>query len=427
MKMKKFITYIGILVFGLKFCFSQNIEIAKTMKFGETFDYWTKWDPNEESGPGFSQLLVSVNNEILILPTGNNYIYKASSFTSDFEKLDIQPKGLDRYFIISQIKGGYLAGYMDVVYANYQVSSNSYSFYLNRNGNTEIVTFDLNNDEAGGVFYFTANNLITEVAGRNIVSIEIFSDGENKVRGIDETKAWFESGKGEELGFSQKISSKSGKVLHNYFGDIAIDTVSEYYKNNFGELRLKSDKYKDIHKMNETSYSSFAKDGKGLVYYQMLEDENGLYNSDHPGKNIKFSIAVLDIWTMQVYFYEDYAANEWNPPRNSEGKVIGSYAWTVAPDGNIYFADADTDKGEYQIKRIPNRWYKDMGMEGRTIGQMNANHIPLAKEASAAAQNDGYCFENDFVWVKETKGAWSRIQKIDGRTGWVESKYIDIE
>ena len=58
---------------------------------------------------------------------------------------------------------------------------------------------------------------------------------------------------------------------------------------------------------------------------------------------------------------------------------------------------------------------------------MNANHIPLAKEASATAQNDGYCFENDFVWVKETKASWSRIQKIDGRTGWVESRYIDIE
>ena len=426
MKMKKFITYIGILVFGLKFCFSQNIEIAKTMKFGETFDYWTKWDPNEESGPGFSQLLVSVNNEILILPTGNNYIYKASSFTSDFEKLDIQPKGLDRYFVMSQIKGGYLVGYRDVIYENNQITSYSYSLLLNK-GRKKILTFDLKKGESSGNFYYTSNILFSEVGKRNLISIELLSDGTNKVRGADETKSWLESGKGEEIGYKQELY-ENGQISDNYIGDIIVRTASNYYRTPVTtNVKMLSDKYSELTRMKDTGYSNLGKDGKGLVYYRKLEDENGLYNSDHPGKNIKFNIAVIDIWTRQVYFYEDYAANEWNPPRNSEEKVIGSYAWTVAPDGSIYFADADTEKGEYQIKRIPNRWYKDMGMEGRTIGQLNANHIPLAKEASAAAQNDGYCFENDFVWVKETKGAWSRIQKIDGRTGWVESKYLDIE
>ena len=68
-----------------------------------------------------------------------------------------------------------------------------------------------------------------------------------------------------------------------------------------------------------------------------------------------------------------------------------------------------------------------MGINKRIIGQMNTNHIPLMK-AQAGNENDGYCFENDFVWVKEQSAdkKWSRIQKIDGRIGWVETKYIDI-
>jgi len=415
----------GLLFFS-SLLFAQSIETFKTMKFGEPIDFWTKWDANEYGGPGIIQMLITNKNEIIIQPAGQDFLYYSKDFSSQFKKIDIPQKGLDRYFVMSQIKGGYLVGYRDVIYENNQITSYSYSLLLNK-GRKRILTFDLKKGESSGNFYYTSNILFSEVGKRNLISIELLSDGTNKVRGADETKSWLESGKGEEIGYKQELY-ENGQISDNYIGDIIVRTASNYYRTPVTtNVKMLSDKYSELTRMKDTGYSNLGKDGKGLVYYRKLEDENGLYNSDHPGKNIKFNIAVIDIWTRQVYFYEDYAANEWNPPRNSEGKVIGSYAWTVAPDGNIYFADADTDKGEYQIKRIPNRWYKDMGMEGRTIGQLNANHIPLAKEASAAAQNDGHCFENDFVWVKETKDAWSRIQKIDGRTGWVESKYIDIE
>ena len=55
------------------------------------------------------------------------------------------------------------------------------------------------------------------------------------------------------------------------------------------------------------------------------------------------------------------------------------------------------------------------------------NHIPLYKEPSETAETDGFNFENDIVWEKETKGEWSKIQKLDGREGWGETKYINFD
>jgi hypothetical protein len=415
----------GLLFFS-SLLFAQSIETFKTMKFGEPIDFWTKWDGVEGGAPGIYELLVpnsedvvlydSEKNEWLLIDTSN----KVTVLEEGYSTLEKRGARFSAY-----IKNGYIVGFAQIgKEGEYKITVSDWKI-----GHYKTNILLDSHDYIGFPvqLYYTSENLFFQTEKKDLISIELLSDGTNKVRGADETKSWLESGKGEEIGYKQELY-ENGQISDNYIGDIIVRTASNYYRTPVTtNVKMLSDKYSELTRMKDTGYSNLGKDGKGLVYYRKLEDENGLYNSDHPGKNIKFNIAVIDIWTRQVYFYEDYAANEWNPPRNSEGKVIGSYAWTVAPDGSIYFADADTEKGEYQIKRIPNRWYKDMGMEGRTIGQMNANHIPLAEEASAAAQNDGYCFENDFVWVKETKGAWSRIQKIDGRTGWVESKYIDIE
>ncbi len=181
-----------------------------------------------------------------------------------------------------------------------------------------------------------------------------------------------------------------------------------------------SDKYVDITNMNQTEYVLFGKDSKGLMYYRD-------FPSGNDNVNIEFVIAVLDPFTQEVYFYEDYGTCLWTPPTDKAGKIIGSYSWTVAPDGNIYFTDADVEKGEYQIKRVINRWWDEMGINNRIIGQMNTNHIPLLTTMNGS-QNDGYCFENDFVWVTEQSkdNKWSKIKKIDGREGWIETKYVDI-
>ena len=420
--MKKLLCiYIGLIIFAASF-FSQEVEVVKHIKFGDPLNFWTEWDPNEGYAPGIRNILVSKNNEILLQANGENNIFYANDFTKELTTLKKEQEGLDRFILMNNIKDGYIAGYADVVYINQKPSSYIYNLYFNKNDVLKEIKAEFKKGETGGTFYYTGNTIFMQTEKKDLVSIELLSDGTNKVRGVDETKSWLESGKGEEIG----LSYNEVEATHT-FGDNSFSKPGPSYWNIMNDLTLKKPELAEKHRMRGTGYGYLGEDSKGLIYFRNMVSDKGKWNYDNQGLNIQFGIAVIDVWTKQVYFYEDYAKNEWNPPRNSEGKFIGSYAWTVAPDGSIYFADADTDKGEYQIKRIPNRWYKDMGMESRTIGQMNANHIPLAKEASATAQNDGYCFENDFVWVKETKASWSRIQKIDGRTGWVESRYIDIE
>ena len=66
--------------------------------------------------------------------------------------------------------------------------------------------------------YLTGNTLFWG----NLASLEFLADGNYKIRNVDETKAWLESGKGEELGWSQEFYK--GEVISDYLGDIDIIT-----------------------------------------------------------------------------------------------------------------------------------------------------------------------------------------------------------
>ena len=189
MNMKRYYMFFSGLLFFSSLLFAQSIETFKTMKFGEPIDFWTKWDANEYGGPGIIQMLITNKNEIIIQPAGQDFLYYSKDFSSQFKKIDIPQKGLDRYFVMSQIKGGYLVGYRDVIYENNQITSYSYSLLLNK-GRKRILTFDLKKGESSGNFYYTSNILFSEVGKRNLISIELLSDGTNKVRGADETKSW---------------------------------------------------------------------------------------------------------------------------------------------------------------------------------------------------------------------------------------------
>src|SRR5574344_1632155 len=343
---KLFCIYIELIIFAASL-FSQEVEVVKHIKFGDPLNFWTEWDPNEGYAPGIRNILVSKNNEILLQANGENSIFYADDFTKELTTLKKEQEGLDRFILMNNIKDGYIAGYADVVYINQKPSSYIYNLYFNRNDVSKEIKAEFMKGETGGTFYYTGNTIFMQTEKKDLVSIELLSDGTNKVRGADETKSWLESGKGEEIGLKEKFRTQenTGKQFKsaNIFSDINMSSVKDSYETfTYAGLKMMSPSYSELTVPQQAGFVQFGKDGKGLIYLYKFDSSNGLNRFDGFGTDIKFSIAVLDIWTRQVYFYEDYAANEWNPPRNSEGKVIGSYAWTVAPDGNIYFADADT-------------------------------------------------------------------------------------
>lgn len=86
--------------------------------------------------------------------------------------------------------------------------------------------------------------------------------------------------------------------------------------------------------------------------------------------------------------------------------------------------NCNKEKGVYQIKKLTNTWSKELGYSERIIGRMNANRIPLYEAKKTSAENNGYNYEYEYLWVLEKTKTWCKVRKVDGREGYVETKYI---
>ena len=423
--MKK-IFFIVCLIFVSTFLWSQNIEIIKKIPFGteETFNYWTEWDANEGCRPGIKNLL-SVDESFYVTTRADSYgnlkIYSVQKNVNKEIESEKLPWNVGE-FIYSYINNGCIFGWKgsserkDNVNLFIKYKNKTYNINFN---NSEFCNNELYSDAS---VYITDNTVFFMTYSNELISIQLFENGTYKARNVKETKAYLENGKVEELGLY--FNDNEGKYV---FGEHSISGRGPYYWNISKNLIMNSPKYEAKTALKGTGFSVFGEDSKGLIYFKKMKTENGIYNEDKNDLNVEFCISVLDVWNRKVYFYEDYKVNEWNPPRDSNGKVICSTSWTVAPDGNIYYTDCDVANKEWLIKKIPNRWYEEIRINKRHIGTFTKNHIPLYLEPSEKAETNGFNFENDKVWEKETKGEWSKIQKLDGREGWVETKYINFD
>ena len=178
--------------------------------------------------------------------------------------------------------------------------------------------------------------------------------------------------------------------------------------------------YGQINSIEELGHEPIGKDFLGLDYFRLLKFD---------GVNIKYSIAVYNSWSNEIIIYDDFEKNDWNPPKKDdidydELKFIGAYPWTVGADGAIYFFDADDKEREYQIKKIENRWYKDFGIDKNQIGHCNSNDVPLYTDESGTSKTDIFNYYNDCLLILKNEGDFCKVRKIDGREGWMETKYI---
>lgn len=170
-------------------------------------------------------------------------------------------------------------------------------------------------------------------------------------------------------------------------------------------------------------------DSKGLSYYWGLGPAPANHRKmRQDGYDFQVMIVVIDTWTKKVT-YRIMDKDAWTPPKDELNNLIGIFPKAIAPNGDVYFFDADEEKQEYELKRLRNDWWSEMGVDQRNIARITSNHIPLRKEQNNAGGNNGYNFANEFVWILEEGNAvvddegnntkWIQIQKIDGRTGWI--------
>lgn len=406
---KNIFIYIALMIFGFSF-FAQNSEIVGKIPY----EYWnsTNWESgvqeiciDEEKIYFIGQL-----NQVTDYYYYDFYVFTKENGVKQFIELPKESK----YFYTEDayIPYGIVLGYNGA--GKKQDEINLYVKYKGKEWN--IVSKNSKVDFNCNMVYMTDNTLFTY--GQNgIICIKLLDNGKYKILSDSETKKYLTDSKCEEIGLH--LDEKSGNLNIGNFGYF-IDAYGILWKYDDVKFQKKNYQYETLYTLNEKFYDVIGTDSKGLVYLNKLNNTEGT-----------FDIAVLDIWTKKAYFYEGLKENGWTIPNG----VSPKYTFAVSPDGEFYYIDTDkydSGKKEYYngnflIKKIPNFWYKDIGIDSRNIGMITTNHIPLYKNPSEDAETDGFNFENDIVWEKERKNGWSRIQNIDGREGWVKSDQIYFE
>ena len=433
--MRKTIIFIS-LVFISTFVWSQNIELIKRIPFGTegAFNYSTSWDENEGSAPEL-RVLASYEN-LMILFDGKNYY-----------ELNLTSKKLQKKFTLK-----YAAPYTGIqIYGNlsYGFLYGNVSAGTNQNEDSLIIfhkgiEYKIENKTGlfpYGIFDYASflcidNTVFFMTAGKGLVCIQLKNNGTYTIKNESETSNYLNGGKAEELGFVF-IKNKKGNISRISVGDYSLNRSSEgidFWKRWDDTFQMMNPKYQDKKNIDSFSpnpgfpvYTLTGSDANGFHYFMRFDSENGRFSNDNPGFNVKFSIAVLTPFDSKLYIYEDYKENEWNPARNKAGKPICKTSFYIAPDGSIYYSDCNAQNKEWLIKKIPNRLYDQPEVDISHIGIIINNNIPLYENANSFSAANGNNYENDIVLQKETKGDWSRIQKLDGREGWIETKYINFD
>lgn len=402
--MKKLILSV-IFLLNTIFIFAQKFEVTKEIKFGQPIKYYENWDPVEGGNPGIYQMQ-SWKNQLILFDTDNHFyfnlenpnqkreyksLYNILSFSQNDEILVLGEKGsINKIDIYTKSKNitqpDYSIDYSDV--------KDKFSFSL----------------------YYTENKLFSN-GNSGLIYWELLPDGKTKFHNATQTKQEMENGLAEHLGISIDDEGL-------YFGDTSVSfTNPPNYKNYWKEVSIVTEQYQSFGKKFG---GCMGVDKRGLAYFNLYKNSA---NDKRPLKNpnlpIQVYISVLDPWTHQVYMIELPEGN-WNPARNENG-LIANMVNCVDFNGNIYFTDCNKQKGCYEIKKLSNDWIKQYDFYKREIGIMNTNHIPLQNEAKLSAENNGYNFDHEYLWILEHQDDWCKVRKVDGREGWVETKYINFD
>ena len=407
--MKKIVFLSVIFLLNTIFIFAQKFEVIKEIKFGEPIPYYETWDPIEGGHPGIYQMQNWKGQIILFDKDNKNYLN-----LNDFG----QKKHYESLFnIVSYCQNNQILVLGEVG------NINQFDLYITSNEiNKPDYTLDISDikqEDYWGLVYYTEEKFFLKVGKKSFVYWDLLPDGKTKFHDSTQTQYELEDGLAERLG----ISIELGEV---YFGENSMDLrTAPNYKNYWKDIKIKNEKYEWLSKSFSTAFSYEGTDKRGLSYYSAVGNGFNMDLSTHPEIPFEYIVAVLDPWTHEVFIVE-LPKGDWNPARNSEG-FIAMNSSCLDIDGNFYLTDCNKEKGCYEIKKLSNDWIKQYDFYQREIGIMNANHIPLQKEAKSTAENNGYNFDNEYLWILEHKNDWCKVRKVDGREGWVETKYINFD
>lgn len=409
MKKVLFCLIIGVLISNV---YAEKSKLVKHLKFNEPLKYYTYWDPNEGISPGIDILIAKNDNDFYGFCYNSNTWYHFVQ--NEYEEL------IKHTCIPGSSENGQPIYFYDnntlvIGIINYGSGCNNLHLHINKNGNIYDINERLNQYtyiQSESSLFFSDDVLFLLTYDRDFVIIELKPNQSYNITDINDSKKWImENTKKYGINYIDGIM---------FFGDYTFLPSSKKYYLNDDTINILNKNYGQINSIEELGYKPIGKDSVGLDYFRLLK---------YDGVNIKYSIAVYNSWSNEIIIYDDFEKNDWNPPKkddidDDELEFVGAYPWTIGADGAIYFLDADDKEREYQIKKIENRWYKDFGIDKKQIGHCNSNDIPLYTEKNVTSKTEVFNYCNDCLLILKKEGEFCKVRKIDGREGWMETKYI---
>ncbi len=382
---------------------AQKFEVIWETVFDNYFEYYEEWPDDMGYGPPGIYYLRKINEKM--------YAFSMSS-SSWFEvKMP--------YEIKKNYGNGYIRGF-----------NNNKSSYFLRNGEIRIYLEDFEYEKYDyllkiekGIYlkdyetiYYTEDMVFFQTNEDKLISWKLLGEGKSEYYNEKKTEELLEEGLAEKVGLIKDEYSSTF-----YFGEFdATNPDVPNVKNIWKRVYFKTpgyENYKDLR-----SFFYIGTDKAGLGYYWRYKYNGIKVAIQDPENPIEVVIGVLDPWTKEVNVIE-LPAGDWDPSRNADG-LIARCSQCIDEEGNVYFTDCSKEKGVYQIKKLTNTWSKELGYSERKIGRMTANRIPLYEKKDTSSENNGYNYEHEYLWVLESGEKWSKVRKVDGREGYVETRYI---
>ena len=383
---------------------AQKFEVIREYPFDDFLQYYEEWpDDIGYSSPGLVKI-ISFKNRLLVMNDANSQcIYGDKEY-------EIIPE--DIHYEFKVINGVLFLTFKDsirVYFDSLDISKPNYILPIDKK---EFPTFILTAN------FMTEGMVFAQTNEDKLISWKLLGSGKSKYYNEKETQEMLDSGLAEKVGLS---TNKTGTNF--FFGEF---NATSGYGPNFSKIKnnleIKTSGYDEYDGVSAFNY--IATDKTGLSYFWGYKYNGKVVAIRDPDNPIEVLIAVLDPWTKEVNIIE-LPAGDWDPSRNAGG-LIARCSQCIDEDGNIYFTDCNKEKGVYQIKKLTNTWSEELGYSNRIIGRMNSNRIPLYEKKNTKSETNGYNYEHEFLWVLEKGKNWCKVRKVDGREGYIETKYIDF-
>ena len=382
---------------------AQKFEVIWETVFDNYFEYYEEWPDDMGYGPPGIYYLRKINDKM----------YAFSMSSSSWFEVKVP------YEIKKNYGNGYIRGF-----------NNNKSSYFLRNGEIRIYLEDFEYEKYDyllkieeGIYlkdyetiYYTEDMVFFQTNNDKLISWKLLGEGKSEYYNAEKTEELLEEGLAEKVGLTT-----NARRTNFFFGEFnATSGSGPNYSKIKEELTIKTPGYDEYEGVLGFHY--IGTDKTGLSYYWGYKYNGVTVAIRDPYNPIEVLIAVLDPWEKEVNIIE-LPAGDWDPERRAGG-LIARCSQCIDEEGNVYFTDCSKEKGVYQIKKLTNTWSKELGYSERKIGRMTANRIPLYEKKDTRSENNGYNYEHEYLWVLESGKKWSKVRKVDGREGYVETRYI---